>query len=260
MGTSETGHNSGLGRFIDRILASDIAPPSQRSALRIEDERQALRRLLSFDPDAAATARHDIQHGLLSPELAQLATEREKQVLQDKAILNSILRRVLTQQRRDGWMMNTNLKLGPAAEGGEAKAQLQDPVIMSEVDGSIKDDGRKLPAQDVIRMVEEGYPYAAYDSWRSMHAANSSSTLARCVLLSSEHPSSRLTRQVVDGCLRETIGEMLADAKVATMIKKACIKKLKHRLAFTQQKQRQEETKQNVADTDARTSTASSVR
>jgi len=128
------------------------------------------------------------------------------------------------------------------------------------VDGSIKDDGRKLPAQDVIRMVEEGYPHAAYDSWRSMHAANSSSTLARCVLLSSEHPSSRLTRQVVDGCLRETIGEMLADAKVATMIKKACIKKLKHRLAFTQQKQRQEETKQNVADTDARTSTASSVR
>lgn len=83
----------------------------------------------------------------------------------------------------------------------------------------------------LLFQIESGYPYAAYDCWRGFSL--NSSTLARSVCLAADPPSTQFTRQVIERTMQETIREMLSDKKVEEMIKRATIKKLKHRLQFT---------------------------
>jgi hypothetical protein len=223
-----------LGRYVDQVLHSGIAEDRSRTHLRVEDEREALRRLLTFQPYASQQqAKQPLpptdpaaDTAGASPQLSRMVAEQKSLYLQDQAILNSVLRRVMTAtqaSQREEALRAQNALAFTAGGGGDAG-------VKGRVGGMVEDDGRALPATDVIRMIEEGYPHAAYDAWKHM----SSNTLARSVLLAAEQPGQLFTRNVVEHTLHETLSELLSDAKVVELVKKATLKKLKHRLEFGQ--------------------------
>ena len=216
-----------MGRYINQVLGSGLAEEKARSQLRVENEREALRRLLTFNPygspvlDAAATAAG------ASPALSARVAEQKNLYLQDQAILNSVLRRVLAageaRQASEKMRAENQLAFTPGhASGQDARGG------SGGGSGGFKDDGRPLEANDVIRLIEEGYPHAAYATWKNLSA----NTLARSVLLAAEPPSVLYTRNVVESTLNETLSELLSDPQIIAMCKKATLKKLKHRLQF----------------------------
>ena len=216
-----------MHRYINGVLSSGLTEAQHRTNLRIENEKDALRRLLTFDPH---TAGHEPVHPDIpgaSRELSNRVGEQKQLYLQDKAILNSVLRRVLTKS--EGQVRVADLSGMNQLEFQHSSEEKKEaPKMVSE---GILDDGRPLPAADVIRMIEEGYPFAAYDAWQHF----STNTLARSVMLASEPPSQTYTRHVVEQTMKQTLSELLADEKIVQSIKRAAMKKLKSRLKYSGQ-------------------------
>ena len=144
-----------MDAFIGQVLHTGVAEDRSRTHLRVESEREALRRLLAFEPyaplQAAAAEAAVAAEGLAgpSPALARAVADQKALYVQDQAILNSVLRRVLSAgERAQGVAQLTkqnSLRFTPGANPSAAAA--------AAVSEGVADDGRPLPANDVIRMV-----------------------------------------------------------------------------------------------------------
>ena len=137
----------GMQRYVDRVLHSGLAEDRARTSLRVETEREALRRLLTFQPYSTSSVSSNEHHSDgVSSQLAQRVDEQKQLYMRDQAILNSVLRRVLAtneaKERNDHATQQNRLDLTGVKEEKE-----------KNVSEGVKDDGRELPADDVIRMV-----------------------------------------------------------------------------------------------------------
>jgi len=169
-----------MDAFIGQVLHSGVAEDRSRTHLRVESEREALRRLLAFEPyaplQAAAAEAAAAAEGLAgpSPALARAVADQKALYVQDQAILNSVLRRVLSAgERAQGVAQLTkqnSLRFTPGANPSAAAA--------AAVSEGVVDDGRPLPANDVIRMVSPVETSDLQCWWRgtSMTARDANST------------------------------------------------------------------------------------
>jgi hypothetical protein len=216
-----------MHRYINGVLGSGLTEAQHRTNLRVENEKDALRRLLTFNPHTAG--RESSVHPEIpgaSRELSHRVGEQKQLYLQDQAILNSVLRRVLTKS--EGQVRVADLSGMNQLDFQHSEEKKDAPKMVAE---GVLDDGRPLPAADVIRLIEEGYPFAAYDAWQHF----STNTLARSVMLAAEPPSQTYTRHVVEQTMKQTLSELLADEKIVQSIKRATMKRLKSRLQYSGQ-------------------------
>ena len=188
---------------------------------RQNEESNQLRRKLQ---EKVTQAQYAASHSL-DAEHAQGRAIDQKGV-HDSALLNMLLRQMLSSTALQP-SVDVNQSSHDHAEQLSLfvdPSNVSAPPVPSLADASTA----PLPARSSLALIEESYDYAKSFTLHNYKLA----VLSRAVQLSAETPQQQVHRSVIEGVLRETMNQVLADEAIIELVKKVTLQRIKHRMQY----------------------------